>query len=74
MEIPIGYSRSANTKLTSDNIRGKGTASHSIDLNKPTVTILKEEMESRGVMGEGISIVSLAIEAIAAVNPDLLQS
>lgn len=37
------------------------------------VSILSEEMELRGVMGEDADLHQLAIEAVSTVNPELLD-
>lgn len=44
-----------------------------MDLSRPMVSILKEEMESRGVMKEDADYRQLAIEAVHTVNPELLR-
>lgn len=49
------------------------TKTFSMDLSRPMVSILKEEMESRGVMKEDADYRQLAIEAVHTVNPELLR-
>lgn len=44
-----------------------------MDLTRSMVSILVEEMESRGVIVEDADLHQLAAEAVSTVNPDLLS-